>query len=382
MPDEPSISQQARGSYIAQAARGGTATVQVVLPPAPIQEQNRVRFLARLRYQYRELWEQSLHGAALMTLGLTEKPDAVLHHLGLSLLLEQQPERPLPRGTSILQVYDDCGQQLLILGEPGSGKSMLLLDLARRLVERAGQDAGYPLPVILPLSSWAQKRSLLVDWLTEQVSLLYDVPEQICRGWVQTDQILPLLDGLDEVPGEARLACIQAIGTYRKEHLVYLVVCSRQAEYEGIERSHRLDLHNAVVVQPLTPEQVESYLQQAGLPMASVQAALRTNAALRELITTPLMLSIVMLAYGGTQVQDMPQGVQPISSSISLSSTSSVWCSTKGTESATLLRPPEHGSAGWPNTCGNTTRPSSFWNTCSRIGSRREGHPCIDGALG
>jgi MFS family permease len=124
---------------------------------------------------------------------------------------------------------------------------------------------------------------------------------------MQTDQILPLLDGLDEVPREARMACVQAIGTYRREHLVYLVVCSRQAEYEEIERSQRLELHNAVVVQPLTPKQVETYLQRAGSSLASVREALQTNAVLQELTTTPLMLSILTLAYMGARVQDLPQ---------------------------------------------------------------------------
>src|SRR6266446_3455142 len=98
MLEEPSTTQQAEGSYIAQAAQGGIATVNVVLPPAPIQEQNRVRFLARLRSQYDELWKQFLQGAALMTLGLTEKPNAVLHHTDLLFRSPQQPEQLLPEG--------------------------------------------------------------------------------------------------------------------------------------------------------------------------------------------------------------------------------------------------------------------------------------------
>src|SRR5260370_42708551 len=151
MTDDPSVSQQAQGSYIAQATDGGTATVQVVLPPAPVQEQNRVRFLKRLRYRYDEEWEQSLEGAGLLTLGLVSKPDAVLHPTGLLFLSPQQPERPLPPGTSIAQVYEQAGQELLILGEPGAGKTTLLLNLARRRVERAQHHATQPLPVIIPL---------------------------------------------------------------------------------------------------------------------------------------------------------------------------------------------------------------------------------------
>src|SRR5690348_6779285 len=129
MVDEPKpvISQQAQGSYIAQAAEGGVATVNVVLPLPAVQEQNRVRFLARLRYHYDELWEQSLQGVAAITLNLTQKPDAVSHHTGLLFLPTKPIERPLPPGTSIVNVYDSCGQELLLLGEPGAGKSTLLL---------------------------------------------------------------------------------------------------------------------------------------------------------------------------------------------------------------------------------------------------------------
>ena len=307
MSDDPSISQQAQGSYIAQATHGGTATVQVVLPSAPVQEQNRARFLVRLRYQYDALWDQSLQGSALLTLGLTKQPDAVLHHTGLLFLSSQQPEQPLPSDTSIDEVYDKAGHELLILGEPGAGKSMLLLALARKLLERAEQDAQHPIPVILPLSSWAQKRLPLTIWLAEQLSLLYDVPLQVSHGWLQTNQVLPLLDGLDEVPQQVRRGCIEAIIAYRKEHLVPLVVCSRRAEYEEIERSQRLVLHCAVVIEPLSREQVEAYLDRAGQSLAAVRAVLRANPVLEELATTPLMLSVVTQAYANAPVQDLPQ---------------------------------------------------------------------------
>ncbi len=311
MPDEPLITQQAQGSYIAQATHGGTATVQVVLPPAPVQEQNRVRFLKRLRYRYDEQWEQSLEGAGLLTLGLVSKPDAVLHHTGLLFLSPQQPERPLPPGTSIAQVYEQAGQELLILGEPGAGKSTLLLDLARRLVERAEQDAAQALPVIIPLSTWAVKQQPLTDWLSEQLTQLYDVPRRLSHSWVQTDQLLLLLDGFDEVPQEARVACIKAIAAYREEHLVPIVVCSRRTEFEEIPRPQRLVMQSAVVVQPLTQEQVGAYLLQGGEAFFALRTVLHSNPVLQELVTTPLVLHILTLTYTGSKARDLPQGGSP-----------------------------------------------------------------------
>jgi len=67
----------------------------------------------------------------------------------------------------------------------------LLLNLARYLVDRAEQDIGHPLPIIVPLSSWAEKRPPFHDWLAEQVALLYDIPYRLSQSWVQQNRFLP-----------------------------------------------------------------------------------------------------------------------------------------------------------------------------------------------
>ena len=53
-----------------------------------------------------------------------------------------------------------------------------------------------------------------MDALNEQ----YDVPRKTGQAWVEADQILPLLDGLDEVALEHRAACVEAINSFRQEH--------------------------------------------------------------------------------------------------------------------------------------------------------------------
>jgi len=67
--------------------------------------------------------------------------------------------------------------------------------------------------VVFNLSSWATKQQPLVDWLVEELSSTYQVPRKLGRAWVDTDQILSLLDGLDEVAPRERTACIEAINT-------------------------------------------------------------------------------------------------------------------------------------------------------------------------
>jgi NACHT domain len=264
---------------------------------AAITPQDRERMLRRLRVRYEQLLDQSLQGAVEIELGLASRPAAIHNAISLSLRLPEQPEQALPAHASILDAYHLAQQELLILGEPGAGKSMLLLKLAQHLVEQAEQDMVQPLPVVLPLSSWATKHLLLQDWLIEQFALLYDVPRQLSHDWVQAGFMLPLLDGLDEMEELARPACIAAINTYHRKHLQPLVVCSRTTEHDTATLHERLALHTAIVVQPLTLAQIDAHLTTIGKPLTALRTTLNKNTTLQTLATTPLLLQILMLTY-------------------------------------------------------------------------------------
>lgn len=270
-----------------------------------LSEHDRIYMLRRLRLRYEQMLAQSLQGAVQMELGLASRSAAVQNAASLSFRLPDQPDQPLPSHISIIEVYELAQQELLILGEPGAGKSTLLLELAHHLVRKAEQGTAQPLPVLLPLSSWATNRRPLHEWLVEQMTLLYDVPRNLSQQWLQTKSLLPLLDGLDEMEASARPACIAAINTYHRERLQSLVICSRTNEYEAAATRERLALHTAVVVQPLSREQVDTHLTSMGKPLAALRAALRRNTVLRELATTPLMLQVLMLTYHGTSVREL-----------------------------------------------------------------------------
>jgi DNA polymerase III delta prime subunit len=266
---------------------------------------NRERMLERVHtFWIKGVLEQSLHGAALIALDLHEQSDLIENPWRLVLQEVDQPARSLPPGTRITQAYTEAGGELLILGEPGAGKTTLLLELARDLLDRAKQDDTHPMPVVFNLSSWASKRQPIAEWLVEELNTKYQVPRKMGKEWVETDQLLLLLDGLDEVSPTFRLACVDAINTYRREHgLIPTVVCSRSADYPT--QTTRVLLHSAVVVQPLTPQQIYDYLSNAGEQLESVREALHDDPALQELAATPLMLSVLTLAYQGRSSQDL-----------------------------------------------------------------------------
>lgn len=65
----------------------------------------------------------------------------------------------------IIDFFDDCDIQgkLLILGEPGAGKTTELLSLTQDLIQRAIEDENFPIPIIFELSTWKNilKRNLI-----------------------------------------------------------------------------------------------------------------------------------------------------------------------------------------------------------------------------
>jgi NACHT domain len=261
------------------------------------QQRNRCAMLEKVKIIWiKGLLEHSLAEVVRIDLGLVDKPDALDLPLNLQYQeLNLQP-RPLLPGTSVIDIFTQTGGTLLILGAPGSGKTTLLLELVRDLVVRAGQDDNHPIPVVFNLSSWAEKRQPLKDWLVEELNTKYDVPRKLAQRWVDDHAILPLLDGLDEVAKDNREACVDAVNMYRHTHgLVPLAVCSRITDYNAL--TTKLRLQQAVVIQPLTAPQIETYLSSVGTQLAGLRMALAEEGALRELAVSPMMLNIMTLVY-------------------------------------------------------------------------------------
>jgi hypothetical protein len=255
---------------------------RVVQPGAalakPVQR-NRDRMLQKVRAFWVEgVLEHSLHGAALINMGLEQHPEAIAHPWEMLVQQGDQPPAPFAPGTTIATVFDALGGEVLILGAPGAGKTTMLLELTRDLISRAARDDSHPLPVVFNLASWARRRRPLTDWLVDELNMRYDVPRKIGQTWVDADQILPLLDGLDEVQAEHREACVDAINIFRGDHgLVSLVVCSRIADYDAL--AARLKLQDAVRIQPLTPAQIDAYLARAGSQLAVLRGVLAEECA-------------------------------------------------------------------------------------------------------
>jgi DNA polymerase III delta prime subunit len=285
----PSIIPQ---SYPASLALPSTAQI-----PAGLHRRHRQQLLKQVHLDWIEgVLDQSLYKVARMELGFADRSDFVEHPLNTIVRIPDRTAHVISPGTPISQIFDEHGNALLILGTPGTGKTTLLLELARDLLLRAGQDIDLPMPVVFNLSSWALNRLPLRDWLIAELNERSYVAKKVARKWVESEQILPLLDGLDEVAIEHREACVIAINSFRREHgLLPIAICSRVADYQLL--GTKLRLHRAIEVQPLARTQTENYLRHAGEPLRGLRAAAENDPSLWELLETPLMLWVAMLAY-------------------------------------------------------------------------------------
>jgi DNA polymerase III delta prime subunit len=240
---------------------------------------NRIKFLRKVRLLWiKGFLEPSLPKGIFIDLKLVSVPNRVAN-----------PAAILQTSfSSASDAYFAFNEELLLLGKPGSGKTTLLLKIARELIERGEHDASTPMPVILSLSSWVNKRAALKEWLIEEIDLKYQVSKTISEPWLENNQFALLLDGFDEVPKEHRRACAMAINKFREEYgLTGMVVSSRTDDYQA--SNTLLRLAGAVEVQPLSNMQIEKFINDVGNESLKKVEDIRYY----ELLQSPLMLSLL-----------------------------------------------------------------------------------------
>jgi HEAT repeat protein len=201
---------------------------------------------------------------------------------------------------------DSFDGRMLVMGEPGAGKTITLFAYARDAVARRLEDPTQPLPLLAPIATWdAQKRPGLVEWLGGLLPALKR--DEIAR-LAEYGQLLLLLDGLDELGGEREIR--REDGTIERydprwrflqmlpENNQVIVTC-REKDYEALAAKHgrKIRLSGAITLQPLDDAQINDYLRD----IPALREAIASDAELRELARTPLLLSLLSFAYRATQ---------------------------------------------------------------------------------
>ena len=189
--------------------------------------------------------------------------------------------------------------RLIVLGEPGAGKTTLVVRLALDLLAR--RQSGEPVPVLVSVASWNPEEDLH-KWLSAQLRKGTDIGSLLKAGL-----ILPILDGLDELPTETRQKAIIKINDVLRPGEQLVVTCREEQYRDAVRPAHgaEVTLHAAAAIQlrPLDAGVVSKYLRDgAGGPNAAarwdpVVAALGTQAAAGQALTTPLMVGLARTIY-------------------------------------------------------------------------------------
>lgn len=255
------------------------------------------------------VFKQSLHHEVLISLGKRAMDESVEPPWNSTLDLPKQRQQLALSNTRIETVFDASGL-LLILGEPGCGKTTTLLELLNTLVNRAETSPKERIPVVLNLSSW-KKQQTLAEWIAEKMSSAYQVPKKLALNWLDKGYLIPLLDGLDEVKTEQQADCVEAINTYITQfEPPGLVVCCRLMEYQWLPE--RLKLNSAICIEPLNREQVDDYFAAIGTEFESLRSAIQQDKALQELTQSPLMLNIMGMTYQSAGADSFSDAIESV----------------------------------------------------------------------
>lgn len=200
-------------------------------------------------------------------------------------------------------------RRLVVLGEPGAGKTVLAILLTLDLLEHRRNHEG-PVPVLLSLSSWDPRTEHLHTWVARR--LVEDYPalanvdvfgHDTARRLVTQGRVLPIVDGLDEMPTVLHTVALEALDRIAPAHA--LVVTCRSIEYEAAVTHGGVVLSTAAVVElsPVDVREVITFLDAGGVTRGERWVPVLTHlrdhpdGPLAQALSSPLMTSLLRTVY-------------------------------------------------------------------------------------
>ncbi len=182
--------------------------------------------------------------------------------------IDQYEEKQVGNFYNLFREYENNIKRLLILGDPGSGKTVLLIEFGLFLIRRAKENPLYPVPVLLNLASWRNENQNFETWLESNLVYAageFGISKQYAKELVNENNLLLLLDGLDEIPFDDRDSCLIKLQDFllrsenaKEEHFPQVIISSRNKDYEEIHS--KAPIKASLSILPLTDANLMSAL--------------------------------------------------------------------------------------------------------------------------
>jgi hypothetical protein len=206
----------------------------------------------------------------------------------------------------VVSEWDHGRTRLVITAEPGYGKTVASLTLLSH-INGSGNISDGPIAELFPLAEWYRwhldhARKPLTEWLANQLVTSYQVTDEVAQTLITNDRVLPLLDGLDELPAAGQLACMEAIDAYAGRAAPFrpFVLTCRIQEYRDLA-PHWVNTDQQVALIGLDGPQILKLLSSwaVGRPdWAVIRDGVEAgNQTLLHLLRSPLRLNVVLQAY-------------------------------------------------------------------------------------
>ncbi|GGN33754.1 hypothetical protein GCM10011578_073810 [Streptomyces fuscichromogenes] len=198
-------------------------------------------------------------------------------------------------------------RRLVVLGGPGAGKTVLAVRFVLGML--AVRRPGDRVPVLFALASWDPCSAGLREWLAERLATEYrplGTGGGACtsaRELLEAGLVLPVLDGLDELPERVRGEALRRLNAELDDRLPVLLTCRTTDWARAVQAGDVVTAAEVVELRPLDFTTVRAYLEcttpsrgDGSTVWTPVLAA--PSVPLSEVLRSPLMVALARTVYG------------------------------------------------------------------------------------
>lgn len=272
-----------QGPLISWASRARMAQLATDLPIS-----SRDRLVAAVAAEVRDRQRQSLHVAVAQAHGRPMARASSPLWQGRWGMVEDGPSLTMEAPRDRIGLRDRfhhpaTAGQLRITGAAGLGKTTVLVELADQLVQWAEAHDRAPVPVLLHLSAQLGAEDSGLTWLVGALRRKYGLDAKLAERWLVNGDVLPLLDGWDEIAPPVQAAWAAWLSPWLAQG--YSLVLAGEGEALGFRTV--LTLH------PLTEAQLADGLITLG--QADWWRAVSQQPERLALVRNPLCLGLALL---------------------------------------------------------------------------------------